>query len=55
VLIALEKILPWGRAATYGTAALLLVLGVMLLAAPGAIPGLTAPDSGGGMGSMQMS
>ena len=55
VLIALEKILPWGRAATYGTATLLLVLGVMLLAAPDAIPGLTLPDSGGGMGSMQMS
>jgi predicted metal-binding membrane protein len=55
VLIALEKILPWGRAATYGTAALLLVLGVMLLAAPDAIPGLTLPDSGGGMGSMHMS
>jgi predicted metal-binding membrane protein len=53
VLIALEKILPWGRAATYGTAALLLVLGVMLLAAPDAIPGLTLPDSGG-MDSMRM-
>jgi predicted metal-binding membrane protein len=55
VLIALEKILPWGRAATYGTAALLLVLGVLLLAAPDAIPGLTVPDGGGGMGTMQMS
>jgi predicted metal-binding membrane protein len=55
VLIALEKILPWGRAATYGTAAVLLVLGGLLLAAPDAIPGLTVPDSGGGMGSMQMS
>jgi predicted metal-binding membrane protein len=53
VLIALEKILPWGRAATYGTAALLLALGVMLLAAPDAIPGLTLPD-GGGMDSMRM-
>lgn len=53
VLIALEKILPWGRAATYGTAALLLALGVMLLAAPDAIPGLTLPDSGG-MDSMRM-
>jgi predicted metal-binding membrane protein len=53
VLIALEKILPWGRAATYGTAALLLALGVMLLAAPDAIPGLTLPDAGG-MDSMRM-
>jgi len=52
-LIALEKTLPWGRAVTYGTAALLLVLGVLLLAAPDAIPGLTLPDSGG-MDSMRM-
>jgi predicted metal-binding membrane protein len=52
-LIALEKTLPWGRAVTYGTAALLLVLGVLLLAAPNAIPGLTLPDSGG-MDSMRM-
>jgi predicted metal-binding membrane protein len=43
-LIALEKTLPWRRVATYGTAAALLVLGVLLLAAPGAIPGLTVPD-----------
>jgi predicted metal-binding membrane protein len=49
-LIALEKTVPWGRAVTYGTAALLLVVGVMLLAAPDALPGLTVPDSGGGMG-----
>ena len=40
-LIAVEKVLPWRRVATYGTAALLLVLGVLLLAAPSAIPGLT--------------
>jgi predicted metal-binding membrane protein len=42
-LIALEKTLPWRPAATYGTAALLLVLGVLLLAAPDAVPGLTIP------------
>jgi predicted metal-binding membrane protein len=56
-LIALEKTLPWGRAATYTTAALLLVLGVVLIAAPDAIPGLTVPGNGGGMGggdSMRM-
>ncbi|MEN3285597.1 MAG: hypothetical protein V7607_6737 [Solirubrobacteraceae bacterium] len=52
-LIALEKTLPWRRAVTYGTAALLLILGVLLLAAPDAIPGLTLPDSGG-MDSMRM-
>src|SRR5205085_323801 len=42
-LIAAEKLLPWRRAATYGTAALLLALAVLLLAAPGAVPGLTIP------------
>jgi predicted metal-binding membrane protein len=53
-LIALEKTLPWGRAVTYGTAALLLVVGVLLLAAPDAIPGLTLPGGDGGMDSMRM-
>lgn len=48
-LIAAEKLLPWRRAATYGTAAVLLLLGVLLLAAPGVIPWLTIP----GGGSMQ--
>jgi predicted metal-binding membrane protein len=42
-LIAAEKTLPWGRAVTYGTAAVLLVLGILLVAAPDAIPGLTIP------------
>jgi hypothetical protein len=50
-LIAAEKILPWRRVATYGTAALLLVLGVLLLAAPDVLPGLTIPAHGT-MGSM---
>jgi predicted metal-binding membrane protein len=43
-LIAIEKLLPWRRVATYGTAAVLLVLGVLLLAAPGSTPGLTTPS-----------
>src|SRR4051794_14291417 len=42
-LIAAEKTLPWRRVATYGTAAILLVLGVLLLAAPEVIPALTIP------------
>jgi predicted metal-binding membrane protein len=42
-LIAVEKTLPWRRVATYGAAAALLVLGVLLFAAPHAIPGLTVP------------
>jgi predicted metal-binding membrane protein len=42
-LIAVEKTLPWRRPATYGTAAVLLVLGVLLLVSPDVIPGLTSP------------
>jgi predicted metal-binding membrane protein len=45
-LIAAEKTLPWRRVATWGTAALLLVLGVLLLAAPDAVPALTIPGDG---------
>jgi predicted metal-binding membrane protein len=52
-LIALEKTLPARRAVTYATAGLLLLLGVVLLAAPDAIPGLTVPG-GGAMGGMGM-
>jgi predicted metal-binding membrane protein len=43
-LIAIEKTLPWRRPATYGTAAILLLLGILVLAAPDAIPGLTVPE-----------
>jgi predicted metal-binding membrane protein len=42
-LIAAEKTLPWRRTATYGTAAILLALGLLLLVAPAAIPALTIP------------
>lgn len=42
-IIAMEKLLPSRRAATYGTAAILLVLGVLVLAAPEAVPALTVP------------
>ena len=45
VLIAVEKTLPWRRAATYGTTAILLVLGVLVLAAPDAVPALTIPGA----------
>ena len=51
-LIALEKTLPWERGVTYATAFVLLVLGVVLLAAPDAIPGLTVPGEAGGMKTM---
>jgi predicted metal-binding membrane protein len=55
-LIAIEKTLPWRRVATYSTAAILAVLGVLLIAAPDAIPALTIPGGGpmspmGGMSS----
>jgi predicted metal-binding membrane protein len=45
-LIAFEKLLPSRRAATYGTAVILLVLGVLLTAAPDTIPALTVPGNG---------
>jgi len=45
-LIAFEKLIPWRRAATYGTAGVLFVLGVLVIAAPDAIPALTIPGSG---------
>jgi predicted metal-binding membrane protein len=51
-LIALEKTLPWERVITYGTAGLLLVLGVLVIVAPDAIPGLSVP--GDSMPAMEM-
>jgi predicted metal-binding membrane protein len=42
-LIAAEKVLPWRRVATYGTAIVLLALGVLMLTAPEALPALTIP------------
>ena len=45
-LIAAEKTLPWGRVVTYGTAAILLALGVLIVAVPSAIPGLVIPADG---------
>jgi predicted metal-binding membrane protein len=43
-LIAVEKLLPWRRAATYAVAGLLLALGLVVLFAPDAMPGLTVPN-----------
>jgi predicted metal-binding membrane protein len=45
-VIALEKLLPSRRLATYGTAALLLVLALLLVAAPELIPAFTVPGGG---------
>jgi predicted metal-binding membrane protein len=52
-LIAMEKTLPWRRVATYGTAAVLVTLGVVVFAAPDSVPGLTIPGEGSGS-MMQM-
>lgn len=43
-LIAIEKTLRWRRLATYGVAAVLLVLGLALLLDPTAVPALTIPS-----------
>jgi predicted metal-binding membrane protein len=53
-LIAIEKTLPWRRTATWGTAAVLLVLAVGVAAAPHDVPGLVVPggSAGGAMHSM---
>jgi predicted metal-binding membrane protein len=51
-LIALEKTLPWRRAITWGTAALLLVLAIAILATPGSVPGLVIPGSHSAMHAM---
>jgi predicted metal-binding membrane protein len=48
-LIAFEKTLPTRPVVTYGTAALLGVLAILLVAAPDAIPALTVPGDGGAM------
>jgi predicted metal-binding membrane protein len=45
-LIAAEKLSPWRRLATHGTAAILLALGVLIFVAPADVPGLTIPGSG---------
>lgn len=49
-LITLEKTLPWRRVATWSTAGVLVVLAVLVLAAPHALPGLVVP---GGHQAMQ--
>ena len=45
-LIAFEKLIPSRRAATYGTAAVLIVVGVLMLFAPDVVPALSVPGAG---------
>jgi predicted metal-binding membrane protein len=54
-LIAFEKLVPWPRVALYGTTGVLAVLGALLLATPGALPGLTIPGAGSMPGMSHMS
>jgi predicted metal-binding membrane protein len=54
-LIAVEKLLPWRRVARIGTTVVLAVLGALLLAGPGALPGLTIPGTGSTPGMSHMS
>jgi predicted metal-binding membrane protein len=42
-LITLEKLVPWRRTVTWGTAALLLVLAVAVVVVPHDVPGLVVP------------
>ena len=44
-LIAFEKTVPWRGVASYGTAAVLLALGLLVLTAPRLVPGLTTPST----------
>lgn len=54
-LIALEKTLPWRRAATAITIATLLVVAGFMFIAPGSLPGLTVPDDGSAPAMKMMS
>jgi len=45
-LVALEKIGPWGRAAKFTTAGVLLVLAIAILAVPHELPGFVVPGPG---------
>jgi predicted metal-binding membrane protein len=51
-LIALEKTLPWKRVATWGTAAVLLVLAVAVVSTPHNVPGFVVPTSAHSMSAM---
>jgi predicted metal-binding membrane protein len=52
-LIAIEKLLPWDRVATYGVTVVLAVLAFGVAVSPGDVPGLTLPGSPQAMRAMQ--
>jgi len=45
-LITIEKVLPWRRVAVWSTTAVLLLLAIGVLAAPGSVPGFVVPSGG---------
>jgi predicted metal-binding membrane protein len=51
-IIAIEKVLPWRRTVTYGTAIVLFAFGVLVLVAPDALPAFTVPGHQSPMPSM---
>jgi predicted metal-binding membrane protein len=54
VLVLIEKLAPWRRAAMIATAMILLGLGVGVAAAPHSVPGLTIPRHAAGGHAMRM-
>ncbi len=53
VVIAVEKVLPWRRVATWGTALVLVALAIAVVAVPHDVPGLVVPGSGSAMKAMR--
>jgi predicted metal-binding membrane protein len=51
-LIALEKVLPWRRTATWGAAVILLALAIAVIAVPHDVPALVVPGAHGAMHAM---
>jgi len=52
-MIAVEKLVPWRRPATWSVAAVLLALAVGTMASPSSVPGLTVPGSHAAMKAMR--
>ncbi len=52
-IVAVEKLVPWRRIATYGVAVTLLALGLGVGLWPAHVPGLTLPDSAAARSAMR--
>ena len=55
VLIAVEKLVPWRRVATWSVTAVLVALAIGVVASPQNVPGLVVPGSSGAMHSIATS